>query len=63
MVYAEFDMLVPVEEQLSCYAALGEPKRLVKLAGAQHYESYAFCNAEMHEVQKQEALAWYAKYL
>lgn len=63
MVYAEHDMLVPVEEQLSCYEALGEPKRLVKLPGAQHYESYRFCNPELHEIQMVEALDWYKKYL
>jgi hypothetical protein len=63
MVYAEHDMLVPVEEQLSCYAALGEPKRLVKLPGAQHYESYRFCHPELHEIQMVEALDWYRKYL
>jgi dipeptidyl aminopeptidase/acylaminoacyl peptidase len=63
MVYSEFDMLVPVEEQLSCYAALGEPKKLIMLPGAQHYESYAFCNPEIHAIQKAEALAWFGKYL
>lgn len=63
MVYAENDNLVPPEEQLSCYEALGEPKKLVKLPGIQHYESYQFCNAEAHAIQKAEALEWYAKYL
>jgi len=63
MIYAEHDMLVPIEEQLSCYEALGEPKKLVKLPKAQHYESYKFCNPEIHEIQKIEALNWYRKYL
>ena len=63
MVYAENDNLVPPAEQLSCYEALGEPKKLVKLPGIQHYESYQFCNADAHAIQKAEALEWYAKYL
>ncbi|NNE84474.1 MAG: alpha/beta hydrolase [Alphaproteobacteria bacterium] len=63
MVYSEFDMLVPVAEQLECYEALGEPKKLVKIPGAQHYDSYYFCNPELHEIQKVEALDWYRKYL
>ncbi len=56
-------MIVPVEEQLSCYKALGEPKKLIKLPKAQHYESYRFCNPEIHEIQKTESLKWYREYL
>ena len=63
MAYSEYDMLVPVSEQLECYEALGEPKKLVKIPNAQHYESYYFCNPELHEIQKVEALDWYRKYL
>ncbi|MCH2550231.1 MAG: alpha/beta hydrolase [Alphaproteobacteria bacterium] len=63
MVYSEFDMLVPVAEQLECYKALGEPKRLVKIPNAQHYDSYHFINPESHEIQKSEVLDWYSKYL
>ena len=63
MIYAENDNLVPPAEQLSCYEELGEPKKLVKLPNCQHYESYQFCNAETHAIQKGEALDWYAKYL
>lgn len=63
MVYSEFDMLVPVAEQLECYEALGEPKKLLKIPGAQHYDSYYMTNPALHEIQKVEALAWYAKYL
>ena len=59
----QFDNLVPIEEQISCYEALGEPKKLVKLPDAQHYESYQFCNAEIHKIQKVETLEWYQKYL
>ena len=54
---------MPTEEQFGCYAALGEPKKLVKLPGAQHYESYYFCNPEMHEIGMAEAVAWFKQYL
>ncbi|MDG2312764.1 MAG: alpha/beta hydrolase, partial [Alphaproteobacteria bacterium] len=63
MVYSEFDMLVPVTEQLTCYEALGEPKKLVKIPNAQHYDSYYMTNPKLHEIQKIEVLKWYAKYL
>ena len=63
MVYAEYDNLVPTEEQIRCYEALGETKKLVKLPDAQHYESYKFCNADIHQIQKLESLEWYRKYL
>ena len=63
MVYSEFDMLVPVAEQLECYEALGEPKKLLKIPDAQHYDSYYMTNPALHELQKVAALEWYEKYL
>ena len=63
VIYAEDDCTVPAEEQFGCYAQLGEPKKLVKLPGAQHYESYYFCNPEMHEIGMAEAVAWFKQYL
>jgi pimeloyl-ACP methyl ester carboxylesterase len=63
VIYAEDDCTVPPEEQLGCYAQLGEPKKLVKLPGAQHYESYYFANPEMHELGMSEAVAWFKQYL
>jgi hypothetical protein len=56
-------MLVPFEEQRSVHAALGEPKKLVKLPKSQHYESYQFCRPDIHAIQKREALDWYRTYL
>ena len=41
----------------------GEPKKLVKLPGAEHYESYKFCNPATHEIGMREAVAWFARYL
>ena len=63
VIYAEDDCTVPPEEQFGCYSQLGEPKKLVKLPKAQHYESYYFCNPEMHELGMSEAVLWFEKYL
>ncbi len=62
-IYSENDFLVPVDQQIRCYEACGEPKKIVKLPGAQHYESYYFCSPEHHEVGMVEAIAWFRKYL
>jgi uncharacterized protein len=62
IIYAENDELC-TDEPLHCYAALGEPKKLVKLPKAQHYESYYFVNPEMHEIGMREAVAWFREYL
>lgn len=62
-IYAENDFLVPVDQQIRCYEACGEPRKIVKLPGAQHYESYYFCSPERHEVGMVEAIAWFQKYL
>ena len=63
IIYSENDMLVPVDQQLACYEALGEPKKLVKLPGAQHYESYYFVRPDLHEIGMKEAVDWFQKYL
>lgn len=63
MIYAERDTLAPAEEQLSCYAKLGEPKKLVKLPGVSHYDSYEFRNPEMSKIVYNETLAWFKQYL
>ncbi len=63
VIYSENDMLVPVDQQLACYEALGEPKKLVKLPGAQHYESYYFVRPDLHEIGMKEAVEWFKTYL
>jgi len=63
IIYSENDMLVPVDQQLACYEACGEPKKLVKLPGAQHYESYYFVRPDLHEIGMKEAVAWFNTYL
>ncbi|MCC7107053.1 MAG: alpha/beta fold hydrolase, partial [Chloroflexi bacterium] len=54
-IYSELDNLVPSEEQIACYAQSGEPKKRVRLPGAQHYEAYAFINPEKNEIGTREA--------
>ncbi len=63
IVYSENDMLVPVEQQLACYEACGDPKKLVKLPGAQHYESYYFVRPDLHEIGMKEAVDWFNEHL
>jgi uncharacterized protein len=63
MLYAERDTLVPVEEQLSCFARCGEPKKLVRLAGAGHYDTYEFRNPEVSNIVYEETAAWFRRYL
>ena len=63
MIYGERDCLVPPEEQLSCYAKCGEPKKLVMLPRGAHYDSYEFGNAEMSKIVYRETIAWFNKYL
>lgn len=62
-IYAEFDNLVPPEQQLHCFEKCGEPKKLVKLPKAGHYDSYEFRNAEMSKITYRETIAWFRQYL
>ena len=63
MIYAEHDTLAPTEEQLSCYAKCGEPKKLVKLPKVSHYDTYEFRNPAMAQIVYEETYAWYTRYL
>lgn len=63
MIYGERDNLVPPEETLECYAKCGEPKKLVKLPRANHYDSYEFHNPEMSKIVHRETAAWFKQYL
>jgi len=53
---------VPIQEALSCYEACGEPKKLVKLAKAQHYD-FHYVKPEIHERGICEAIEWLKRYL
>lgn len=63
ILYAERDTLVPTEEQLSCFAKCGEPKKLVKLPRAGHYDTYEFRNPEVSNIVYEETAAWFRRYL
>jgi cephalosporin-C deacetylase-like acetyl esterase len=63
IIYAEYDAAVPSEEPLSCYAALGEPKKILKLPKANHYDSYKFVNPGLFEISMPETVAWFGQYL
>jgi uncharacterized protein len=63
VIYAERDGLVPPEQALSLFAQLGDPKELVMLPGARHYESYAFVSPEHHELGMTAAVDWFSKHL
>lgn len=63
MIYAERDNLVPPEEQLSTFARCGEPKRLVKLPRAGHYDSYEFRNPVTCQIVYAETIAWFREHL
>src|SRR5712691_253846 len=54
------DRLVPPDESAQLYARAGEPKKLVVLKGAGHYEVYA--EPGFSEVM-QATVAWYKEYL
>lgn len=63
MTYSEHDNLAPPEEQLSCFAKCGEPKKLVKLPKAGHYDSYEFRNPVTCQIVYAETIDWFKKYL
>lgn len=66
-IYAEYDVIVPSEQQLTCYEKCGEPKKLVKLPKANHYDSYEFGNPETNkltsEISYTETINWFSRYL
>jgi pimeloyl-ACP methyl ester carboxylesterase len=63
MITAARDALVPPDEQLACHARLGEPKRLVTLPQAGHYDTYEFRNPAVAAVVHEETAAWFRRYL
>ncbi|PYM08698.1 MAG: hypothetical protein DMD82_01775 [Candidatus Rokuibacteriota bacterium] len=54
------DRLVPPDESAQLYARAGEPKKLVILKGAGHYEVYI--DPGFSEVMR-ATVAWYKEYL
>lgn len=62
-IYGEHDVMVPPEEVLSCFAACGEPKKLVRMPKGRHNDIYKVVNPEMFERCVRETIDWFGKYL
>jgi fermentation-respiration switch protein FrsA (DUF1100 family) len=45
------------------HAKAGEPKKLVILPGADHYDVYQFVNPQVFETVMRESIAWFDTYL
>jgi pimeloyl-ACP methyl ester carboxylesterase len=58
-IAARHDPVVPYEQAQQCYAAAGEPKRLVTLPSREHYGAY---EAFKQQIQG-ETIAWFGQYL
>lgn len=63
MFWADRDALVPVEEQLACFERCREPRRLVRLPGAGHYDTYEFRNPANARIIHQETATWFRQHL
>ncbi len=63
MFWADRDALVPVEEQLACFERCREPRRLVRLHGAGHYDTYEFRNPAIAGIIHEETAAWFRQHL
>lgn len=62
-IYGEHDVHVPPQETLSCFAACGNPKKLVKLPKARHNDIYRAVNPEIFEKAALETIAWFKEHL
>lgn len=62
-IHSERDGLVPADESRSLFAKAGEPKKLVTIPNADHYDVYKFVSEEVFEVVMKETLAWFSQYL
>jgi fermentation-respiration switch protein FrsA (DUF1100 family) len=62
-IHSERDGLVPVEQSHSMYAKAGEPKKLVVIPGADHYDVYQFVNPHVFEIVMQETVRWFDNHL
>jgi uncharacterized protein len=62
-IYAENDRLAPPRQQIDLHEACGEPKELVMLPEAEHYDSYDVANPPVATVALEASLKWYAEHL
>jgi len=62
-IHTERDGLVPIDECYSMFAKASEPKKMVSIPDADHYDVYEFVNPPVFEIVMREAVAWYDTYL
>jgi len=62
-IHMEHDITVPAEESETLYRLAGEPKKLVIMAGRNHYDTFKFTNPVVFEEIMTIALDWYREHL
>lgn len=62
-IYGEEDVMVPPSEAHACYAACGEPKKLVMLPRGRHNDVYQVNNPDLFDMALKETTAWFREHL
>ena len=62
-IYGEEDVMVPPSEAHACYAACGEPKKIVMLSKGRHNDVYQVNNQALFETALKETTAWFGEHL
>ncbi|ARM90987.1 hypothetical protein GGE16_005941 [Rhizobium leguminosarum] len=62
-MHTECDGLVPIDECYALYAKAQEPKKLITIPNADHYDVYQFVNPDVFEKVIAETIAWYDMHL
>lgn len=62
-IHTERDGLVPIDECYSMFAKANEPKKLVTIPDADHYDVYEFVNPPVYEVVMRETIGWFNTHL
>jgi len=62
-IHTERDGLVPIDECYSMFAKANEPKKIVTIPDADHYDVYEFVNPPVFEIVMHETVAWYDAHL
>ena len=57
------DAIAPVEQSIGLYENAGEPKKLIIIPNANHYDVYKFINPEIFVKTMVETIDWYQQYL
>ncbi|RDJ01860.1 alpha/beta hydrolase [Rhizobium grahamii] len=62
-MHTECDGLVPIDECYALHSKAKEPKKLVTIPNADHYDVYQFVNPDVFEKVIAESIKWYDRYL